>query len=509
VIDLQNANNIGGLDIKVQLSDPNIAALVPNSGLSPAGQDANNVVEADVDPSDPSGKTVRVVVVSPTELKSGPVATFDVQPVATLKPWDSEIVTLDSVAGVNATNQPLTSDQITKRVFGHGVLVATRRWVIDLGQTSQSAASIATANDVQTAYWGYDNGQLHARKLSDASAGFGSVSRVDLGIGPIIRRPIFKDNFVYVTSNTGGVARVSATNGSVAAPDGWKVTLPDGLIPSTAPAVDETSGSVYVGTQQGIVIKLNAATGAVTSRSATSLGGPISADPAVNASEVWVAAGNKVFSLNPADLTPKKDIPATGGAVNSPPFISPLIPGIDGAGAKVVAVGSADGKLYLYDTQTVQLIGTYDTHTATGEDASAQIIAASYIDWPSGDNPSTAYVVTSTGRVHAIQLVGFNPANMGQTLTGKVIADVSPLGQANTAFIAAGDPKYGYFSSANGIAGLKLPDNPGANAGAAVTIPTPFQAFAPAAAISQDTLVVTLASGAVVAVPLLPEDTVQ
>jgi outer membrane protein assembly factor BamB len=459
-----------------------VVSLVPNSGQPAGANSANNVVEVD----DLGNGTYRLAVVSPATLSSGPVATFQVQGVAALKPWDSSTVTItaaNSVSGDNATGT------IAVRNFGNSVLVAGK-WVIDNAITSQAAASIATANGAETVYFGYDNGQLHANKVADGSAGFGAVDLADLGIGPIIRRPIFKDNFVYVSSNTGSVAKVDATNGAVA----WKVALSGGRIPSTAPAIDGTS--VYVGTQQGVVVKLNAADGAELASSAA-LGSAISADPAANATEVWIGSGNRVLSLNPADLTPKKDF-TTGGAVNSPPFISPLLPGIDGAGARVVAVGSADGKLYLFDSSTGLDLGSYN--------AGAPIVAASYVDWPSAGNLSTVYVVTTNGDVHAVTLSGLNPAQMGQNLTGRVVA--SGLGAVNTAIIAAGDPKYGYVSSPASFAGLKLPVSPTAQAGAAVTVGTPYQAFAPAAAVGSDTLIVTLASGAVVAVPLLPEGTV-
>jgi outer membrane protein assembly factor BamB len=414
------------LDLTLHLSNPDIIASAGNA-IPTAGANGETVV-AD---AAKVGNDIRFTIVSSGTLPNGTVATFDVTPVAGLQPWQSTKLTIDPASTmVDAGNNKAA---ITKRANGtsDAVLVGGK-WVFDLGQTSQSAASVATANNAETAYWGYDNGQLHAHKVADASAGFGTVDVANAGVGAIIRRPIFKDDRVYV-SGTGGVAKVNATDGTVI----WNVALPDGLTPSTSPAVD--GNSVYVGTQQGVVVKLNGDNnGAVLARSAP-LGAAVSADPAVNGTEVWVAAGNQVFSLDPNDaaLKPLKALPVAGGPVMSPPFISPLIPGIDGAGARVVAVGSSDGKLYLYDTTTVQLIATYD--------AGAPIVAASYIDWPAGGNPSTVYVVTTTGDVHAISLVGFNPAQMGQTLTGRKIA--AGLGPVNTAFLTVGDPRFGYTSA--------------------------------------------------------------
>jgi outer membrane protein assembly factor BamB len=488
ILDLQNAADIGGMDITLQLANPAVATLVPNSGAPEEG--AGN--QAVVDVQDVGNGQIRVVVVSPNLIGSGRLASFQVTGAANLTPWSSSIVRITSAQAVGGDNT--TIRPIGTRQFGDGILVAGR-WVIAVG-IMQSAPSISTVNGTELAFFGQEigaNGRVLAVRVDNGGTVFDSNALLAQGMGRIIRRPtvITENNapFVYATSDNGGVAKLNATNGAIV----WKVNLANGRIPTTIAASDGTN--VYVGTQQGAVVKLNAATGAEVTATAD-LGGAITADPAANTTELWVGAGSHILNLNPADLTPRRDLALPAGVtVNSPPFISPnAIPAAGGALARLAIVGASDGNLYVFDSATGNTIGTY----ATGE----SIVAASFVEWPSGGRAS-AVVANTAGEVHLVPLDNLDLGQQNQTLTGRQIGDLTDA--PNMAIISVGTPRFGYTTSPNSIVAARLPDAADGTLGAPIRIDTPYQAFAPAAGVGTDTLVVTLASGAVVALPLLPE----
>jgi outer membrane protein assembly factor BamB len=413
--------------------------------------------------------------------------------------WSNSLVRItasQSVSGNNTLAGPVAVDPL-----GTGLLAAGR-WLADLKLPIMAAPTVATVGGDETVFVGLDNGELRAYKARGGTP----VYTVQEGIGAITRRPTFKDNFIYLTSTTGGVVKVDAATGKAV----WTVATLAGTggaarHPTTSPSVATDGGktSVYVGTQEGFVVKLDDTNGALLVE--TDVKAPVSADPAAGAQsatgpvEVWVGAGNQVIQLD-ANLTPKKSFTA-GGVVSSPPFISPIINGVGMTPTRLVSVGSSDGKLYVFNTGTGAELGSYDS--------GSPITAASYVDWPSGNLPPTVYLVNTKSEVHAVSLANLDLAPAAPAaLTGKLVASYRT--NANTALIAVGSPRFAYYSTQDGaIAALKLPDvfgNPTPIAG--ISVDAGYPALSPSAAVGAKALLVTTGGGVVLALPILPEGTV-
>lgn len=109
----------------------------------------------------------------------------------------------------------------------------------------------------------------------------------------------------------------------------------------SAPTISEDGSTVYVGSHDGIVYALNAATGKQRWRFAT--GGAIFSSPALGEDgKIYVGSDdNSVYAIDPV-LGLELWHYETGGSIGSSPAISH-----DG----IVYVGSADGKLYALDSE--------------------------------------------------------------------------------------------------------------------------------------------------------------
>ena len=142
----------------------------------------------------------------------------------------------------------------------------------------------------------------------------------------------------------------------------------------SSPAV--VNGHVYIGSGDGKVYSLNAATGAVMWETQT--GGAVSSSPAVTSGVVYVGSGDgKVYALDPATGAVMWET-QTGGAVSSSPAVA----------NGVVYVGSGDGNLYALDAAT----GAVEWKGATGGIIdSSPAVASGFVYIGSADDNVYAY----------------------------------------------------------------------------------------------------------------------
>ena len=127
-------------------------------------------------------------------------------------------------------------------------------------------------------------------------------------------QPITGGGRVYVAASGRGVFALSKPNGSVL----WN-SSPGGNLDST-PAYDLSSGTLFVGSTNGRLYKLNAADGQMVGE--FNAGASISTAPALLRDRVVISAGSRVIALNPNTMQPLWSYEA-GSTVHTPPSYSP------------------------------------------------------------------------------------------------------------------------------------------------------------------------------------------
>jgi outer membrane protein assembly factor BamB len=153
---------------------------------------------------------------------------------------------------------------------------------------------------------------------------------------------------VDIGSDDGKVYSLDAATGAVI----WD-TMTGGAVTSS-PAV--ASGTLYVGSGDGKVYAMNATTGAVLWETTT--GGAVTSSPAVASGTVYVGSGDgKVYAMNAATGLISWET-LTGGAVTSSPAVA----------SGTIYVGSADGKVYAMNAATGLVL--WDTLTGGGVSSS-------------------------------------------------------------------------------------------------------------------------------------------
>jgi outer membrane protein assembly factor BamB len=156
--------------------------------------------------------------------------------------------------------------------------------------------------------------------------------------------PAVADGSVYVGSDNGQVYALDAATGH----SRWSYRT--GSAVWSSPAV--ASGTVYTGSNNGTVYALSAATGKL--RWSYPTGKVVDSSPAVAGTMVYVGSDNgRVYALDAATGHPAWSF-ATGGAVDSSPAVS----------GHVVYIGSNNGTVYALDARTGHRIWSF----ATGSD---------------------------------------------------------------------------------------------------------------------------------------------
>jgi outer membrane protein assembly factor BamB len=159
--------------------------------------------------------------------------------------------------------------------------------------------------------------------------------------GQVSSSPAVSDGTVYVGSQDGKVYALDAATGHVR----WTYTTGDQV--SSSPAV--VGGTVYVGSQDGKVYALDAATGVALWAYPT--GRAIFSSPAVVGGTVYVGSEDgKVYALNAGSGHVRWTYP-TGGHVNSSPAV------VGGT----VYIGSHDHKVYALNAATGEVRWIYTT----------------------------------------------------------------------------------------------------------------------------------------------------
>jgi len=213
----------------------------------------------------------------------------------------------------------------------------TERWRYGTDFAVQSTPAVASVDDEPVVFVGSDDQQVHAVA--------GGEERWTVETGGFVRSaPTVVDGTVYVGSNDGGIYAIDAATG-----DGdWRFGT-GGAVPSS-PAVAE--GTVYVGSRDGLVYAIDAGGG--TEQWTVDTGQPITSSAAVTAEAVYTASANgRVYGLG-LDGEELWSV-ETGRRVRSSPAV------VDGT----VYVGSNDRNVYALEAGEE---GPVDPGTGDGGD---------------------------------------------------------------------------------------------------------------------------------------------
>ena len=127
-------------------------------------------------------------------------------------------------------------------------------------------------------------------------------------------QPITGGGYVYIADGSNGVRVINETSGSVA-----RTISPGGNCNST-PAYDTADGSLYVGSTNGNLYKINPANG--NTLGTYNAGSAINTAPCLLSDRVFISAGNNVIAVNKSNMSQIWSYNA-GSPVVTPPAYSP------------------------------------------------------------------------------------------------------------------------------------------------------------------------------------------
>jgi outer membrane protein assembly factor BamB len=240
-----------------------------------------------------------------------------------------------------------------------------------------SGASAQAVFTVQASWPQFRNGPLHrADNTTENVLSPATVPGIDLDWsyttgGPVNSSPAVASGTVYIGSGDGNVYALNAATGAL----DWSYTT--GGPVDSSPAV--ASGTVYIGSGDGNVYALNAATGALDWSYTT--GGPVDSSPAVASGTLYVVSqdGN-LYALSAASGALDWSY-ATGGPGDSSPAV-------------------ADGLVYIGTSEHVDALSaatgaaawTYDLSFSASLSSAAVANGVVYI----GDNEQNMYALKAT-----------------------------------------------------------------------------------------------------------------
>ncbi len=199
----------------------------------------------------------------------------------------------------------------------------------------------------------------------DASGG---ISAGKTGL-PRNSQPVTGGGRVYIAAGSRGVYALNNTNGSVA----WNRS-PGGNINST-PAYDSQTQALFVVSSNGILYKLDAATGNTLGQFASGASSTLPLPPAVISDRVFFSMGNRVYAINKSTMAQIWAYEA-GSPVHTPPAYSP-------SRDRVIAV-SQDLYVHAINNSNGTRAWRVKPTTRTGGDpgSSNTSLAEAFYGWP-------------------------------------------------------------------------------------------------------------------------------
>lgn len=196
---------------------------------------------------------------------------------------------------------------------------------------------------------------------------------------------------INATDFTAGQAKIAATNVDGQAAAGGMFTISFVKADNTAVplTVDPDLSNSSVSNQDYDTFGFAAGTGSVLLPGATrDLGGAISGSPSVGLTNIAVVAGNSLRLLKKADLTDAAAAIALGAGITGRPSFGAI------AGQPVVAVGTTDGKVSVFNADTGAAVGSAVT---VGTSASSPAITADGTIYVAASNGTNASLVKVSG----------------------------------------------------------------------------------------------------------------
>jgi hypothetical protein len=143
--------------------------------------------------------------------------------------------------------------------------------------------------------------------------------RVSPGKFPLPRnsQPVTGGGRVYIAAGDRGVFALDNATGRVL----WNRN-PGGARVNSTPAYDPETGALFVLSTNGVLYKLDAATGEIRGQFPTGASSDLPLPPALFGDRVFIAMGNRVYALNKFTLFPFWSYDA-GAPVHTPPAYSP------------------------------------------------------------------------------------------------------------------------------------------------------------------------------------------
>jgi len=130
-------------------------------------------------------------------------------------------------------------------------------------------------------------------------------------------QPVTGGGRVYIAAGDRGVFALDNATGQVL----WNRN-PGGARVNSTPAYDPETGSLFVLSTNGVLYKLDAATGEIQGQFSTGASSDLPLPPALFGERVFIAMGNRVYALNKFTLSPFWSYDA-GAPVHTPPAYSP------------------------------------------------------------------------------------------------------------------------------------------------------------------------------------------
>jgi outer membrane protein assembly factor BamB len=211
----------------------------------------------------------------------------------------------------------------------HGITIAVpgsatpgTHWVTAVGRNSGPNAQKSFT--VNTNWPQFHNGPLHlGNNTTENVLSPSNVSSIGLNWsyetgGDVDSSPAVVNGVVYVGSEDGNVYAINAATGAAV----WAAPFPTGGAVFSSPAV--VNGVVYVGSEDGNVYAINAATGAPYWAAPFPTGGPVESAPAVVNGVVYVGSNDgNVYAINAATGAPYWAAPfLTDGPVHFAPAVA-------------------------------------------------------------------------------------------------------------------------------------------------------------------------------------------
>lgn len=143
----------------------------------------------------------------------------------------------------------------------------------------------------------------------------GGISAGKFGL-PRNSQPVTGDGRVYIAAGSNGVYALNNSNGSVV----WNRNL--GSPVNSTPAYDSDTNALFVVAANGVLYKLNAATGATLGQFSSGSSSNLPLPPAVISDRVFFSMGTSVYAINKQTMNQIWSYNA-GAAVHTPPAYSP------------------------------------------------------------------------------------------------------------------------------------------------------------------------------------------